>query len=284
VNEATTLEELRQSLRERLAAERCRQFGNVRRAWAEAADEYFWEESPQQWRLDILRRHGVQPGMHRILDLASGCGQFVLLALQRGYLCEGVEPDPWRVAFVARKIALSDYPLDWRSRFHGGKGEVLPFADDSFDYVTSFQTLEHVEDPLRVVREMVRVTKPGGAVHIMCPDYRSTFEAHYQLPWLPLMPKSIARLFLRLARRPTLGLETIQYTTRPRVLYWLREAEGSGRFLVSDEDKVLFENALRRRRMPDVPFAYGLWNAWRYLSLLGRQEVSVSMLCRIVHK
>jgi ubiquinone/menaquinone biosynthesis C-methylase UbiE len=279
-----TLSELRQFLHERLAAGRREYFGKVREAWSQAADEYFWDESQQAWRLQALRRHGVCPGMHRVLDLASGCGQFVLLALREGYDCHGVEPDAWRKAFVERKIELSGHPAAWKERFHQGTGESLPFADDSFDYVSSFQTLEHVNNPRKVIAEMVRITRVGGGIHLMCPDYRSTFEAHYQLPWLPLFPKSAASVYLRLLGRPTKGLETIQYTTRPRILSWIAEAEIDRYFLVSDEDQVAFGNALRRRRLPNVPLAYWLWSLWKLAGSLARREISVNLFLRIARK
>ena len=47
-----------------------------------------------------------------------------------------------------------------------GVGEVLPFADNSFDAVLSLAVLEHVKDPFACAREIVRVLKPGG--DLMC--------------------------------------------------------------------------------------------------------------------
>ncbi len=279
-----TLLELRQFLRENLAAGRHENFGNVRPSWTETAEEYFWDEKQQSWRLDFLTRHGVLPGPQRVLDLSSGCGQFVLLALRHGYRCEGIEPDPWRRVFVERKIDLAGYPSGWKQHFHQGVGEQLPFADNTFDYVTSFQTLEHVQAPRQVLAEMVRVTKTGGAIHIMCPDYRSTFEAHYQLPWLPLFPRSLARMYLRVLGRPVKGLETIQYVTRPRVLRWIAQVEAGRRFLVQDEERVTFENGLRRKRIPRAPGGFLLWRGWPIVRDLGRREFSVSLSIRILKK
>jgi len=284
IESPATLPELRQFLRENLAAGRRNHFGNVRESWVAVAEDYFWDEKHQTWRLDFLTRHGVRPGRQRVLDLSSGCGQFVLLALQRGYQCEGLEPDPWRKVFVERKIDLSGYPPGWKANFHQGIGEALPFEDDTFDYITSFQTLEHVEDPKRVIAEMVRVTRVGGAIHIMCPDYRSTFEGHYQLPWLPLFPRPLARTYLKFMGRPVMGLETIQYVTRPRVLSWIAQAETGKRFLVSDEDRAIFENGLRRKGIPRIPGVYWLWRTRAIIRDLGRRESSVSLSIRVLSK
>ena len=43
-----------------------------------------------------------------------------------------------------------------------GVGEVLPFKESSFDAVISIAVLEHVKDPFRCARELIRVLKPGG--------------------------------------------------------------------------------------------------------------------------
>jgi len=282
--EVVALSGLKAELVAYLAQGRSEHFGAVRKDWVQAAEDYFWDEKHQRWRLGLLKRHGVIPGRHRVLDLAAGCGQFVLLALREGFDCDGVEPDAWRLDFVSRKIDLSAYPTVWATRFHQGSAERLPFPDDTFDYITSFQTLEHVSDPANAIAEMVRVTRPGGAIHIMCPDYRSTFEAHYQLPWLPMFPRTLARRYLRLLGRPTKGLDTIKYVTRPRILSWIAKAESRRRFLVLDEDRVMFDNGLRRRRLPRLPGMYWLWRTWSAIRYLGRREFSVSLLIRILEK
>lgn len=50
-----------------------------------------------------------------------------------------------------------------------GVAEKLPFADGSFDGVFSVAVLEHVQDPFRCARELVRVLKPGGVLFAAVP-------------------------------------------------------------------------------------------------------------------
>jgi SAM-dependent methyltransferase len=47
--------------------------------------------------------------------------------------------------------------------------ERLPFQDAEFDFVWIFDVLEHVEDPVVVLREVARVLRPGGGFHIVLP-------------------------------------------------------------------------------------------------------------------
>ena len=61
-------------------------------------------------------------------------------------------------------------------------GEELPFSDESFDVVLSDNVIDHAEDPLRIVEELVRVLKPGGllyfTVNIHHPIYHLASKAH----------------------------------------------------------------------------------------------------------
>jgi SAM-dependent methyltransferase len=50
-----------------------------------------------------------------------------------------------------------------------GVGEVLPFVDESFDAIVSISVLEHVKDPWRCAREMIRVLKKGGELFVEAP-------------------------------------------------------------------------------------------------------------------
>ena len=60
----------------------------------------------------------------------------------------------------------------------GGAGEKLPFPDGRFDLILSHEVLEHVEDDLKAVREMVRVLHKGGRIVLFCPNRGYPFETH----------------------------------------------------------------------------------------------------------
>ncbi len=52
----------------------------------------------------------------------------------------------------------------------------LPFADATFDFVSMFAALHHFADPVSVLREAVRVVKPGGFVAVMCEPTGHEFD------------------------------------------------------------------------------------------------------------
>jgi SAM-dependent methyltransferase len=57
-------------------------------------------------------------------------------------------------------------------------GEHLPFRNNTFDLVFNNEVIEHVADDCQTVREMVRVTRPGGHVVTFCPNRLWPFETH----------------------------------------------------------------------------------------------------------
>lgn len=224
------------------------------------------------------------PGARRILDLASGCGTCVYYGLINGYDVYGIEPERWKHLFNGMKAKENGYPDEWQQRFCVGVGEALPYRDDSFECVTIYQTLEHVQDPESVLMEMLRVTKPGGGIHIRCPDYRGTFEGHYRLPWLPLFPRPLAKLYLRVFRRPTAGLDTLNYVTKTGILKLIRKAQQrqSGLQLqIVDRDRTRFSHALERRSLPNWPGIFGLYKIARYIKVLFRFETNVDLFIHI---
>jgi ubiquinone/menaquinone biosynthesis C-methylase UbiE len=60
-----------------------------------------------------------------------------------------------------------------RPEFVVGQAEALEFADNSFDASRTDRVLQHLDQPERAIAEMVRVTKPGGRVVVLEPDWHA---------------------------------------------------------------------------------------------------------------
>lgn len=232
------------------------------------------DDTNSKHRFDTIEAN--LPGARRILDMAAGCGTAVFYGLLHGYDMHGIDPERWKHEFNAKKAEELGYPPEWLDRFRSGVGEALPYPDDHFDCVTTYQTLEHVQDLGRVVSEMVRVTRPGGGIHMRCPSYLGTFEGHYRLPWLPLFPRPLARAYLRALGRPTAGLETLQYVTKRRLVRLVREAEAARpgcRLRVVDLERAGSRTA-----------GYLVWKGRRYARALFREETDINLFVHVESK
>ena len=99
-----------------------------------------------------------------VLDVGCNTGYGTLRFAPVARRVVGVDVSP-RAIDAAQQRAPEGRP-----EFVLTSGLDLPFTDDSFDLVTSFQVLEHVPDPLAYLREIARVTRPGGTVILATPN------------------------------------------------------------------------------------------------------------------
>lgn len=144
-----------------------------------------------------------------ILDVGSGWGDFLCFASRYAAFCVGVEPDIERIAIS--KTSLRQSKRD--AYLVRAVGEYLPFRCGTFDFVSCMSVLEHANDPVSVLKEIVRVTKSGGMCHISFPNYMFPLEPHYNLVWLPFMPRGLAHKYLRIRGRNPRFIDSINYVT-----------------------------------------------------------------------
>lgn len=143
--------------------------------------------------------------------LDAGCGTGIEMRnLKRripGLRLYGID-----ISAVALAHAVADSSAE-RSGLYQSALETLPFADGVFDYVSSHEVIEHVEDPTLVLPELRRVLKPGGVCVIATPNGASLWVEHVR--------QRIARL---LGRR---GAPVGEDHVRPPS-FWQREFERAG--------------------------------------------------------
>jgi SAM-dependent methyltransferase len=106
----------------------------------------------------VLERTNVGAGT-RYLDAGCGSGMVVEMAAARGAQVSGVD-----AAEAMLAIARARTP---GGEFRVGDLEALPFADQSFDVVTGFNSFQYAGNPTAALREARRVAKRGGWVVIM---------------------------------------------------------------------------------------------------------------------
>lgn len=146
----------------------------------------------------------------KILDVGCGTGGFVVSAANKCAKVVGLEPDEKALEVCLLKQKESRLK---NAEFLKGVGEKMPFNKEEFDIVHSLTVLEHVENVEKSITEMARVTKKGGMIYIKTPNYLSFYEGHYKLFWLPKFPKFLAKIYLKIRKRPPKFIDTINYVT-----------------------------------------------------------------------
>lgn len=131
----------------------------LRHHYAATANDYdrnFGETPEHDLAIRIL--YGLLDLVHAesLLDVGAGTGkalQFFAAKLP-AMRSVGLEPNRALREVAAAKGIPASALLD-------GQGENIPFPDNSFDFVAEFGILHHVEDPDKVVQEMLRVARYG---------------------------------------------------------------------------------------------------------------------------
>lgn len=144
-------------------------------AWDAIAEGYDRYVAPQERELanEALRLVAVKPG-DRFLDVAAGTGGLSLPAARLGAQVLATDWSPEMIGrFNARAAAEG---------LHAAQGRVmdchaLDLPDDSFDVTGSQFGVMLVPDQQRALREMARVTKPGGRVLVIAYGSPAEFEA-----------------------------------------------------------------------------------------------------------
>lgn len=106
------------------------------------------------------QRHGLKPGME-VLDVACGTGLMTAAAariLGSAETITGLDLSEGMLAVARAKVP---------ARFIQGRAETMPFADNSFDFLTMGYALRHVADLRETFVEFRRVLRPGGRVLIL---------------------------------------------------------------------------------------------------------------------
>jgi SAM-dependent methyltransferase len=139
----------------------------------------------------------------RLLDIGCGNGSFLEFARRAGWQTVGIEPDP-KAVDVAQKRGL-----DVRQ----GGVELLDAEREQFDGITLSHVIEHVHEPLILLRACKRLLKPGGWIWLETPNLHALGYRRYGANWRGLEVPRHLTIFNSVSIRQVLaaaGFENIK--------------------------------------------------------------------------
>ena len=186
-------------------------------------------EQAEHWRHRLIRDGTrLEPGT-RLLEVGTGVGAVLAVLGQEfpGVRLDGVDIEPRQLAFAREHLARSGVA----ATLVEADALALPFEDESFEHVWMMWFLEHVADPVAVLREARRTLVNGGAITAIEVDY-STVRAEPSTPALEALFDAMVR-----------GMDAAGWSDAgTRLPGWLRDAgfreveEGERTFWWQGED------------------------------------------------
>jgi SAM-dependent methyltransferase len=163
---------------------------------AERGNPSFVWRAGQERRLQMIRAAAGERLRGQVFENGCGLGMYLSRLAKDARQAVGLDIELDRIQ-EARRLA---------PQVVCGTGEHLPFPANSFDLILSHEVLEHVQDDVKAVREIVRALRPGGRLVLFVPNRGYPFETHgiywrgrYRFGNIPLVNYLPRRLRDRLA-------------------------------------------------------------------------------------
>lgn len=144
----------------------------------EALEDQGYEESQDsralqmEWLLDQASK--ARPGIRSMLDVGAATGLLVELGARRGFDATGVEPSRSLV-----EVAKASHGVDLLQ----GTIPHPSLEGRSFDAVFLVDVIEHVSDPVTLLRDAARYVAPGGVLMVVTPDVASVARKLLRQRW-----------------------------------------------------------------------------------------------------
>lgn len=215
-------------------------------------------EQRAQDSLDYIERLIRLRGL-LLLDIGCGDGGLTVAARKRG--CHVVAIDSSTAALRRAQARISGRGVS--ACLIQGSGLRQPFESNSFDIVVLQDVIEHIPDPLLLVKEAFRVTRTGGLCYISAANAHSIghilSDPHWGLFGVSLMPRWLGNLYVCRIRKMCKAYDVWHLPSHGMITKWLRVA---GFWYVQDLDP---GHKLFRHLTTDVLRAIGIkpGGSWR---------------------
>ena len=144
--------------------------------------EYGPKQYPQQLCDYLTERFFTQLGS--LLDIGSGKGNHLIGFARNGFIVKGIDKETNSLlGFDIQECNLEK--------------DILPFGDNTFDYVYSKSVIEHISNTPHFIQEIYRVLKPDGVVVCLTPDWGTDYKIFWDDPThvKPFTKKGLQKAF-----------------------------------------------------------------------------------------
>lgn len=165
--------------------------------YSEGSDEAFVSQAKARERtfercLNIIEKY-TKKKKGKILDIGTANGSFLYVAKKRGWEVDGIEPNKWLCEWAKKNYGIEIKSMTLLEQ---------TYPNETFDVITLWDVLEHVDNPLKVLSECQRIIKKDGILIVNYPDIGSWIARIMGRKWFFLLsvhlfyftPKTIKKM------------------------------------------------------------------------------------------
>jgi 2-polyprenyl-3-methyl-5-hydroxy-6-metoxy-1,4-benzoquinol methylase len=142
-----------------------------------------------------------------LLDLGCSTGFIANYLAEHFGEVAGIDIDEPAIDFARRQFERDNL------QFLKSNSQKIKFPPNTFDAIVCAHIYEHVPDAHMLLGEIFRVLKPGGVCYFAAGNRLNVMEPHYHLPFLSILPRPLAHIYVRAARKS-------KYYYEKHLTYW----------------------------------------------------------------
>lgn len=190
--------------------------GQMKQIYDQDEEKHYQQDSTVYagtYRIDLVRRF-LSSG--KLLDIGCGMGHFLQQANAAGFVCIGQEISRFAARYVEQHLGI---------RAICGDIFRVDLPASTFDAITLFDVLEHVEDPRALIEKCRSLLRPGGYLFISMPNINGLAARRLGIRWENLCPPHHINYFTRRTLTQLLSpyLAVLDVISQPSVTLGLRK-------------------------------------------------------------
>jgi len=160
-------------------------------------------QQAEYWRTELILKDIAYQAEEKLLEIGCGAGAVLGILGQTfsGLKLSGIDLEPKQIEYATQY--LNRLGLD-NADLKIGNATTLPWSNNNFDHIYTIWFLEHLPDPLKVLKEARRVLKLNGTITITETDYR-TFLVTPESSEYRYLIDSLCELMLLAKGKPYIG-------------------------------------------------------------------------------
>lgn len=166
---------------------------------------------------------GIKPE-HNVLEVGSGLGTKCILG-NAIWNANFIGLEPAVNSYSPLKKAIKEFKAINPDRTYtslDAAGEDTGLDSESVDFVLSFDVIEHVDNPEKVINEIYRVLKPESKIFLSTVNYRSFYEGHYRCLWLPFLGDAKRDWWVKTQGYNPSFLKELNFITKSELLKYIK--------------------------------------------------------------